>query len=161
MERDIRLNWKAIVKAAKELRLKKKFTQERLAALAGVSTPTISKFENFHEDLQLGSILSILKTLDLLDEPNLYIKPYPIYSSGFDGIQLPFSYKGKECLARFDGLVLRKKFGIRDLKDSSLIRAARENITVLEGAIEANLEKLKPMETVLELGIEELSHLFK
>ncbi len=39
--------------------------------LANVSTPTISRFENGSKDIQLSSILNILKMLGLLDQRSL------------------------------------------------------------------------------------------
>jgi len=39
--------------------------------LANVSTPTISRFENGSKDIQLSSILNILKMLGMVDQRNL------------------------------------------------------------------------------------------
>lgn len=68
MERKFRINWADIVHEAKNRRLKQKFTQERLAKVAGVSTPTLSRFENLDKDIQLSSALAILGVLGLMDE---------------------------------------------------------------------------------------------
>lgn len=68
MERNIQLNWAAIVKEAIQRRKAQKLTQQRLAALAGISTPTISRFENMKEDIQLSSVLAILKVLGMLEK---------------------------------------------------------------------------------------------
>lgn len=71
MERKFRINWVDIVQEAKNRRLKQRFTQEKLAKIAGVSTPTLSRFENLNKDIQLSSALSILRVLGLVDERKL------------------------------------------------------------------------------------------
>lgn len=71
MERKFRINWVDIVQEAKNRRLKQRFTQEKLAKIAGVSTPTLSRFENLNKDIQLSSALSILSVLGLVDERKL------------------------------------------------------------------------------------------
>ena len=68
MERQFRINWPAIVEEAKQRRKSQKLTQQRLAELAGVSTPTISRFESGEKDIQLSSVTNILGVLGMLDE---------------------------------------------------------------------------------------------
>jgi transcriptional regulator with XRE-family HTH domain len=46
-------------------------TQKQLAALAKVSTPTISRFENDKKDIQLSSVLAILGVLGMTDKRTL------------------------------------------------------------------------------------------
>lgn len=46
-------------------------TQKQLAALAKVSTPTVSRFEQDDEDLQLSSVLAILGVLGMTDKRTL------------------------------------------------------------------------------------------
>lgn len=46
-------------------------TQKRLAALAKVSTPTISRFEQNAKDIQLSSALAILDVLGMTDKRTL------------------------------------------------------------------------------------------
>jgi transcriptional regulator with XRE-family HTH domain len=48
-----------------------KLTQKQLAALAKVSTPTVSRFENNEKDLQLSSVLTLLKVLGMTDRRRL------------------------------------------------------------------------------------------
>lgn len=67
MDQQLSLNWVALVEEAKRRRKTLGFTQQRLAALASISTPTVSRFENHKEDIQLSSILAILKVLGMLD----------------------------------------------------------------------------------------------
>lgn len=69
MERDIRtddcLDWPEIVKAAKRRRREMSLTQRRLAAVAGVSLPTLVHFEA-GQDIRLSSALAILKVLEMV-----------------------------------------------------------------------------------------------
>lgn len=67
MERDLRINWPALVEEAYRRRKAQKFTQRRLAAIADVSTPTVSRFESGDKNIQLASVLAILEALGLLD----------------------------------------------------------------------------------------------
>ena len=46
-------------------------TQKQLAALAKVSTPTISRFEQNDEDIQLHNVLAILDVLGMTDKRTL------------------------------------------------------------------------------------------
>ena len=48
-----------------------RLTQKQLAALANVSTPTVSRFENNEKDLQLSSALAILEVLGMTDRRTL------------------------------------------------------------------------------------------
>lgn len=68
MERNIftdnRLDWQEIVAAAKLRRRQMNLTQRRLAAIAGVSLPTVVGFEA-GQDIRLSSALAILKVLDM------------------------------------------------------------------------------------------------
>lgn len=68
MEGQFRINWQVIVEEAKQRRKSQKLTQQRLAKLARVSTPTISRFEGGAKDIQLSSVTSILGVLGMLDE---------------------------------------------------------------------------------------------
>jgi transcriptional regulator with XRE-family HTH domain len=72
MERDLQphyqLDWPEVVAAAKRRRKEMKMTQRRLAAAAGVSLPTVVKFEAA-EDIRLSSALAILKMLDMIVPP--------------------------------------------------------------------------------------------
>ena len=68
MEWQFRINWPAIVEEAKQRRKTQKLTQQQLAILAGVSTPTVSRFENGEKDVQLSSIMNILGILGMVDK---------------------------------------------------------------------------------------------
>lgn len=66
MERDIQLDWPAIVKTAISRRKQAKLTQKQLAVLAGVSTPTLIRFEQQQDSITLSVAFSILNALGLL-----------------------------------------------------------------------------------------------
>ena len=65
MEQYKKFSWEELVKKAVAKRKGLKFTQKRLALLADVSTPTVSRFENMAEDIKLSSALAILKVLGI------------------------------------------------------------------------------------------------
>ncbi len=66
MERNIRLDWKEIITTAKATRKELGLTQERLAAIAGVSTPAVSRFEAESEKIELVTVFKILEALGML-----------------------------------------------------------------------------------------------
>jgi transcriptional regulator with XRE-family HTH domain len=67
MERNVRLNWEMIVRAARARRKERGMTQQHLAALANVGRSTLNRFENRSGDVTLSSVLRILGVLDMLD----------------------------------------------------------------------------------------------
>ena len=68
MERNIRLNWNLLVEEAIRRRRERRISQRRLAAIADVSQPTISRFEQRKEDIQLSSAIKILDVLGLVEK---------------------------------------------------------------------------------------------
>ena len=68
MERNIRLNWDLLVEEAIKRRKERKISQRRLAAIAEVSQPTVSRFEQQKEDIQLSSALKIFEVLGLVEK---------------------------------------------------------------------------------------------
>lgn len=71
MEREFRVNWPLLVEEGVRRRRKLKITQKQLAALAKVSLPTISRFEQNEKDLQLSTVLAILNVLGMTDRRTL------------------------------------------------------------------------------------------
>ena len=67
MERNIRLNWTTLVEEAVRRRKELKLSQRHLAAIAGVSQPTVSRFEQCKADIQLSSVFNILNVLGMLE----------------------------------------------------------------------------------------------
>lgn len=63
MERDFQVYWETIVAEAVKQRKSAKLTQQELSALAGVSKPTIIRFENAKENITLKSAFAILNVL--------------------------------------------------------------------------------------------------
>lgn len=70
MERGIRICWPDVVETARQRRKAEGLTQRRLAAIADVSTPTVSRFEQGDRNLQLASALAILDALGMLVAPD-------------------------------------------------------------------------------------------
>ena len=68
MERNIRLNWNLLVEEAIKRRKERKISQRRLAAIADVSQPTVSRFEQRKDDIQLSSAIKILSVLGLAEK---------------------------------------------------------------------------------------------
>ena len=68
MERNTRLNWDLLVKEAIKRRKERKISQRRLAAIAEVSQPTVLRFEQQKEDIQLSSALEIFDVLGLVEK---------------------------------------------------------------------------------------------
>ena len=68
MERNIRLNWNLLVEEAIRRRKERKISQRRLAAIAEVSQPTVSRFEQRKDDIQLSSAIKILSVLGLVEK---------------------------------------------------------------------------------------------
>src|SRR3990167_10313372 len=82
MEWQFRINWPAIIEEAKQRRKSQRLTQSRLAEMAGVSTPTISRFENGEKDIQLSTVISILTVLGMNDQRHLiFPEPNAYYDS--------------------------------------------------------------------------------
>lgn len=74
MEWQFFINWSAIVEEAKQRRKGQRLTQSRLAKMAGVSTPTISRFESGEKDIQLSTVMRILAVLGMHDKRNLVFR---------------------------------------------------------------------------------------
>lgn len=68
MERNVQLNWATIVKEAIDRRKTTKLTQKKLAVLARVSGPTVTRFERQEKNITLESAFKILRVLGLLDQ---------------------------------------------------------------------------------------------
>lgn len=97
MERNIRLNWEAIVRDAHRRRKERGLTQQHLAALANVGRSTVVRFENEKADITLSSVLRILGVLDMLDrkqEGSVLLKRSEGEKSGFVAMFAP-NFGGK------------------------------------------------------------------
>ena len=65
MERNVRLDWQALITEAKKRRKQQQLTQKQLAVLANVSGPTVNRFEQGKTTITLASALKILYSLGL------------------------------------------------------------------------------------------------
>mgnify|MGYP006353187557 FL=1 len=65
MERNLRLDWQRLVEEAVKRRKEQKLTQKTLAALAGVSGPTVNAFEQQRTSITLESALKIFRCLGM------------------------------------------------------------------------------------------------
>ena len=61
--------------------------------MAGVSTPTVSRFENGEKDIQLSTVLSILTVLGMTDQRNLI---FINEDERYDPIRMVVSFTGKD-----------------------------------------------------------------
>ena len=61
------LNWHALVARALEVRREEGLSQRELAALAGVTQPTVVKFEKGSTAIRVDSALAILHALGLAE----------------------------------------------------------------------------------------------
>ena len=66
MERNLQLDWSSFVEEAVRRRKAQNLTQKQLAVLAGVSGPTVNRFEQRNGNITLKSAFAILKTLGLI-----------------------------------------------------------------------------------------------
>ncbi len=66
MERNIQLDWQALVGEAIKRRKENRLTQKHLAAIAGVNHLGVIKFEKMQENLELKTVFSILRVLGLM-----------------------------------------------------------------------------------------------
>ena len=93
MERQFCINWLATVEEARQRRKTQGLTQARLATIAGVSTPSVSRFERGEKDIQLSTIMRILTVLGMVDLRN-FIFPEP--NERFDSAQNRVIFTGRE-----------------------------------------------------------------
>jgi transcriptional regulator with XRE-family HTH domain len=93
MEWQFRINWQALVEEAKQRRKEQKLTQAKLGELAGVSTPTISRFESGEADIQLSTVLAILGVLGMTDKRMLL---FPTPEEFYDPVYLLVRFTGKD-----------------------------------------------------------------
>jgi transcriptional regulator with XRE-family HTH domain len=93
MERQFCINWPAIIEEAKQRRKAQRLTQSRLAEMAGVSTPTISRFENGEKNIQLSTVISILTVLGMNDQRHLF---FPEHNEYYDPMRMIVVFTGRD-----------------------------------------------------------------
>jgi transcriptional regulator with XRE-family HTH domain len=130
MERQFRINWQAIVEQAKQRRKEQNITQEKLAKLAGVSTPTISRFESAEENIEMSSVLNILQVLGMRDSRTL---EFPNSKEKYDSERGVIVFTGVDrgkkvkCAISFEALDDHFENGQNPLKNFIKNRAIIEN----------------------------------
>ncbi len=65
------LNWERLVREAVTVRKQERLSQRDLAALAGVTQPTVVKFEKGSTSIRVDSALAILRALSLAEQQDL------------------------------------------------------------------------------------------
>ncbi len=61
------LNWQRLVREAVTVRKQERLSQRDIAALAGVTQPTVVKFEKGSTSIRVDSALAILRALSLAE----------------------------------------------------------------------------------------------
>jgi transcriptional regulator with XRE-family HTH domain len=108
-----------------------KLTQKQLAALANVSTPTVSRFENAEKDLQLSTVLAILDVLGMTDKRTLSFADSE-YKADSEGVTF-FGQDGKNRVRnRISREALDDHFSDRDrLRPGPAFQKYRSHIEAL------------------------------
>jgi transcriptional regulator with XRE-family HTH domain len=65
------LNWEGLVREAVAVRKQERLSQRDLAALAGVTQPTVVKFEKGLTSIRVDSALAILRALSLAERQDI------------------------------------------------------------------------------------------
>lgn len=107
-------------------------TQKQLAALANVSTPTISRFEQAEEDIQLSSVLPILEALGLTDKRTLGFVDEDYRYGMAEGVTFWGQDGEKRVLCRISRAALDDHFSEHDrLRPDAAFRKYRRDIEAL------------------------------
>jgi len=132
MERNLLLNWSVLVDEAIKRRRGMNLTQKQLAALAKVSTPTVSRFEQNAKDIQLSSALAILDTLGMTDKRTLiFTDPAYSYDMGM-GVTFWGEDGKKRILCRISREALVDHFSEKDrLRPEAAFKKHRAEIEAL------------------------------
>lgn len=132
MEREFRLNWPALVEEAVRRRRGLNLTQKQLAALAKVSTPTISRFEQNEEDIQLSTVLAILDVLGMTDKRTLDFPDKEFQRDNAETIVFWGQEGDKRVRCRISREALDDHFSDRDrLKPEAAFQKYRDQIEAL------------------------------
>ena len=148
MEREFRLSWTVLVEEAVRRRRKMNLTQKQLAALAKVSAPTISRFEQAEKDIQLSTVLSILDVLGMTDKRTLI---FPDERFNYDNERIGFWGQDGETrvLCHISREALDDHFSDRDrLRPEAAFRKYRTDIEAFSRR-KYLLDQLEPDGTVL------------
>lgn len=129
MERQFCINWSALVEEAKLRRKAQKLTQAKLAKLAGISTPTVSRFESGEADIQLPTVLSIFGVLGMVDARRLH---FPEPKEYYDPTQRVVVFFGKDAVKTIKCAIssetLEDHFKLERQDELKVFKANRERI---------------------------------
>jgi transcriptional regulator with XRE-family HTH domain len=104
-------------------------TQKQLASLASVSTPTISRFEQADEDIQLSSALPILEALGLTDKRTLGFLDDEYQYKTTEGVSFWGHDGERRMLCRISREALDDHFSERDrLRPDAAFRKYRREV---------------------------------
>lgn len=130
MEGQFCINWPSLVEEAKQRRKAQKLTQVRLAELAGVSTPTVSRFESGDTDIRVPSVLGILTVLGMTDQ-RVLIFPEPEEREDFSRMAVIFTGRDgdKKIMCAISREALDDHF---DADGQDLVKVFRANRECIE-----------------------------
>jgi transcriptional regulator with XRE-family HTH domain len=132
MEREFRLNWTVLVEEAIRRRHGMNLTQKQLAALAKISTPTISRFEQNDKDIQLSSVLAILDVLGMTDKRTLVFPDEEFRTDIGEGVTFWGQEEGKRVRCRISREALDDHFSDGDrLRPEAAFKKYRTEIESL------------------------------
>jgi transcriptional regulator with XRE-family HTH domain len=140
MERDFRLNWPALVEEARRRRKAQRLTQQRLAAIADISTPTVSRFESGERNIQLASALAILEALGMTERSPIHFPDKTeVFDSARDVVLFPARTAGGEVTCAVSGEALEDHFGARGTSQRARLAAFRSQRSRIEEAARRKL----------------------
>jgi transcriptional regulator with XRE-family HTH domain len=133
MERNFRLDWPALVEEARRRRKAENLTQARLAAIADVSTPTVSRFEGGDKNIQLASVLAILNALGMIERSPI---EFPEKAERFDPDRDAVLFSGRtakgEVACAVSGEALEDRYGAKGVSARARIAAFRAHRREIE-----------------------------
>jgi len=136
MERDFCINWPALVEEARRRRKEQKLTQQRLAAIADVSTPTVSRFENGDKNIQLVSALAILGALGMVEHsPINFPEKVEQYDSGRDVVLFAARTRDGEIHCAISGEALEDHYGVKGVSQRARLAAFRAHRPEIEDVV--------------------------
>ncbi|MGH7005790.1 MAG: DUF1488 family protein, partial [Alphaproteobacteria bacterium] len=135
MEWNLRLNWPALVEEARRRRKAQRLTQQRLAAIADVSAPTVSRFESGEKNIQLASVLAILEALGMTERsPIDFPDKTETFDSTRDVVLFPARTASGEITCAVSGEALEDRFGARGASQRARLAAFRHQRSKIEDA---------------------------
>lgn len=111
------------------------YTQQRLAAIADLSTPTVSRFESGDLNIHLASALSILQALGMIERPAIgFPDKIARYDPDRDVVLFPGQTDDGEMTCAISGEALEDHFDARGTSQRARLAAFRANRDDIEAA---------------------------